>query len=127
SGGVGGDLRDLEAAAAEGNPDAQLAIDTYVQEIRRHLGSMLVALGGCDALVFTGGIGENGANVRAEVCSGLDELGLQIDATANADLRGVEGRVDGAASRSQIWVIPTNEELIVARQTAALIANQADR
>ncbi len=122
SGGVGGDLRDLEAAAANGNTDAQLALDTYVEEIRRQLGSMLVALGGCDALVFTGGIGEHGDRIRAAVCAGLREIGFDLDADANADVRGTEGRIDAPSSRSQIWVIPTNEEWIVARQTAALIA-----
>ncbi|MEZ6135073.1 MAG: acetate/propionate family kinase [Pirellulaceae bacterium] len=121
SGGVSGDIRDLENAASEGNAEAQLALDVYIAEVRRQLGGMLVALGGCDALVFTGGIGENGANVRAAVCSGLEELGLQIDTTINASARSSEIRLDATDSRAQIWIIPTNEELIVARQTAAAL------
>ncbi len=120
SGGVSGDIRDLENAAASGNGDAQLALDVYVAEIRRQLGSMLVALGGLDALVFTGGIGENGANIRAAVCDGLTELGICLDDTKNRSSKG-EVRLDLTNSRAQIWIIPTNEELIVARQTAAAL------
>ncbi len=120
SGGVSGDIRDLENAATGGNADAQLALDVYVAEIRRQLGSMLVALGGLDALVFTGGIGENGANIRAAVCSGLSELGIALDEAKNRLSKG-EVRLDAADSRAQIWIIPTNEELIVARQTASAL------
>ena len=120
SGGVSGDIRDLEAAAASGHADAQLALDVYVAEIRRQLGGMLVALGGCDALVFTGGIGENGRQIRTAVCAGLEQLGFALDATKNQTLHG-EARLDAADSRSQIWIIPTNEELIVARQTVAAL------
>ncbi len=120
SGGVSGDIRDLEAAASAGNADAQLALDVYVAEVRRQLGGMLVALGGCDALVFTGGIGENGQAIRSAVCAGLDELGFTLDAHKNQTLSG-ESRIDAETSRSQIWIIPTNEELIVARQTIAAL------
>lgn len=120
SGGVSGDIRDLENAANSGNADAQLALDVYVAEIRRQLGSMLVALGGLDALVFTGGIGENGANIRAAVCEGLSELGISLDDAKNRSSKG-EVRLDATDSRAQIWIIPTNEELIVARQTASAL------
>jgi acetate kinase len=123
--GVSGDIRDLEQAAAGGNADAQLALDVYIEEIRRQLGGMLVALGGCDALVFTGGIGENGASVRTAVCRGLGELGFVLDESKNAGTQAVEQRIDDASSRSQIWVIPTNEELIVARQTVAALTSKA--
>jgi acetate kinase len=122
SGGISGDIRDLEEAAFQGNADAKLALEVYVEEIRRQLGSMLVALGGCDALVFTGGIGENGAKIRAAVCEGLQELGFDIDQAKNLQTKSVEQRIDSSSSRSQIWVIPTNEELIVARQTVAAVA-----
>ncbi len=120
SGGVSGDIRDLEQAADAGNPDAQLALDVYVAEIRRQLGGMLVALGGADALVFTGGIGENGARIRAAVCANLHELGIQLDTERNRTARG-ESRLESDTSRSQIWIIPTNEELIVARQTLGAV------
>ncbi|MFN3194150.1 MAG: acetate/propionate family kinase [Aureliella sp.] len=127
SGGVSGDIRDLEEAAQQGNSDAQLALDVYVAEIRRQLGGMLVALGGCDALVFTGGIGENGAAIRAAVCDGLQDLGIELADELNADARATETRIDSGASSAsdsgtQIWILPTNEELIVARQTVEAIA-----
>lgn len=121
SGGVSGDIRDLEQAAASGNADAKLALDVYVEEIRRQLGGMLVALGGCDALVFTGGIGENGAAIRSAVCAGLGELGFELDEAKNSVTRSSETRIESDRSRVQIWVIPTNEELIVARQTVDAI------
>lgn len=120
SGGISGDIRDLETAAATGNADAQMALDVYVAELRRQLGGMLVALGGCDALVFTGGIGENGRQIRTAVCAGLEELGIALDPSKNQTLHG-ESRLDADGSRSQIWIIPTNEELIVARQTVAAL------
>ena len=120
SGGISGDIRDLENAATNGQADAQLALDVYVAEIRRQLGGMLVALGGLDALVFTGGIGENGANIRAAVCGGLSELGISLDDAKNRSSTG-EVRLDAADSRAQVWIIPTNEELIVARQTASAL------
>lgn len=123
SGGVSGDLRDLEQAAQSGNQDAQLALDVYVEEIRRYLGSMLVALGGCDVLVFTGGIGENSSTIRMSVCRGLDDLGFFIDEEANSIVRSQEARIDSGRNHLQIWVVPTNEELIVARQTFNLLAS----
>lgn len=122
SGGVSGDIRDLEQAAESGNAAAQLALEVYIAEVRRQLGSMLVALGGCDALVFTGGIGENGANIRAAVCAGLSELGFDLDADKNATARSSEVRLESPRSRAQIWIIPTNEELIVARQTVGALS-----
>ncbi len=73
-------------------------------------------MGGADAIVFTGGIGENGVNIRSGVCQGLAELGIELDPAANATARG-ECRINSASSRTQIWIVPTNEELIVARQT----------
>lgn len=120
--GVSGDIRDLEEAVAQGNQRAQLALDVFVSEIRRHLGGLLVELGGADVIVFTGGIGENGIHIRAGVCSGLSELGIQLDPTANANAQG-ESKVSAAHSRVQIWTVPTNEELIVARQTLEVVSH----
>lgn len=125
SGGISGDIRDLESAASTGNTDAELALKVYVEEVRRHLGGMLVALGGCDCLVFTGGIGENGANIRQSVCSGLGELGIQLNIQLNQQAIGKEQRIEDTQSRAQIWVVPTNEELIVARQTMSVITKAA--
>lgn len=118
--GHSGDIRDLEEAAAQGHAKARLALDVFTAEIRRHLGGLLVELGGADAIVFTGGIGENGVQVRADVLQGLTELGIELDAGLNANAKG-ECRISSAASRTQVWVIPTNEELIVARQSKELL------
>jgi acetate kinase len=94
----------------------------FVALIRRHLGGLLVVLGGVDANVFTGGIGENGVNIRSGVCANLAELGIELDPALNAKARG-EACVSSAASRVQVWTIPTNEELIVARQTKHVLEN----
>lgn len=121
--GVSGDVRDLEAAAADGNARARLALDVFTSDIRHALGAMLVELGGADAIAFTGGIGENGVAIRAAVTAGLDELGIVLDAEANRTARG-EARISSPTSRTQVWVLPTNEELIVARQTKQLLEAQ---
>jgi len=118
--GLSGDVRDLEEAAARGHAGAQLALDVFVSEIRRHLGGLLIELGGLDALVFTGGIGENSRLVRSGVCANLQALGLVLNDEANASASG-ETRISAPDSPAQIWIVPTNEELIVARQTRELL------
>jgi acetate kinase len=118
--GLSGDVRDLEVAADQGNARARLALDVFTSDIRHSLGAMLVELGGAEAIVFTGGIGENGRNIRSAVCGGLEELGIVLDAAANSIAKG-EAKISAPASRTQIWVVPTNEELIVARQTKQLL------
>ena len=120
-GGVGGDLRDIEQAAAAGNARAKLAVDVFVAATRHYLGAYLVELGGADAIVFTGGIGENRPAFRAAVCRNLDELGIVLDPEANQSAKG-EAMLSDKKSRVQIWTIPTNEELIVARQAAQLLS-----
>jgi acetate kinase len=119
--GMSGDVRDLEQAAEQGQGHAKLALDVFVYEIRRHLGGMLIELGGADAIVFTGGIGENSKYVRSGVCANLKDLGIHLDDTANESVSG-ECRIDATDSRTELWVIPTNEELIVARQAQQLLA-----
>jgi len=116
--GVSSDLRDIKSAAAEGNDRAQLAIDVFVQSIRDYIGSYLVLLGGADAITFTGGIGQHNADLRAMVLEGLDFAGIQLDANKNeAASPSDESRLDADGSAAQVWALPTNEELIVARQT----------
>ncbi len=114
--GVSGDIRDISKAAAQGNRRAQLALDAFATAVRNYLGSYLVELGGADAIVFTGGIGENRVEFRQAVCRDLEALGIELDATANQNAQG-EAKISSESSRIQIWVVPTNEELIVARQT----------
>lgn len=118
--GTSGDVRDLEQAADGGNGRARLALDVFITAIRHYLGAYLLELGGLDALIFTGGIGENGIRVRSAVCSGLAPFGLQLDEAKNQIAKG-ESLISAAASPAKIWVIPTNEELVVARQTRDLL------
>ena len=113
--GVSGDVRDVEAAANSGNARAKLALEVFVGSIRQYLGAYLVELSGEDDHVCTGGIGENGVNIRRNVCANLEQLGIVLDETANTKVKG-ECSIHAANSKTQIWVMPTNEELIVARQ-----------
>jgi acetate kinase len=114
------DLRDIEAAAAKGDERARLALDVFVASVRHYLGAYLLLLGGADAIVFTGGIGENSAAMRAAVCANLDWFGISLDPALNARAKA-EMRIDAAGSRVQLWIMPTNEELIVARQAKELL------
>jgi len=118
-----GDIRDLQAAVARGSEPARLALDVYTASVRHYLGAYLVELGGADAIVFTGGIGENSEDVRDDVCDDLEELGIVLDSTANAEAEG-ECRISAASSRVQIWVVPTNEEIVVARQTRDCLSSE---
>ena len=121
--GAGNDLRDIEAAAAKGNERARLAIDLFVASIRDYLGSYLVRLGGVDSIVFTGGIGENSVVIREKVCAGLEFLGIQLDPTKNAAARG-ETKISAENRPIEIWTLPTNEEIVVARQTYRLMSKE---
>jgi len=126
--GLSGDVRDLEQAAASGNARADHALKVFTQSIRQYLGAYLTVLGGADAIVFTGGIGENSVRVRRDVCANLEWAGIALDAARNDGVpRGSETAVHSASSRTQIWVVPTNEEIIVARQTAAAIRQEVER
>jgi acetate kinase len=118
--GVSNDLRDIETAMREGNPRARLAMELFASSVRHYLGAYLVQLNGADAIVFTGGIGENSPWIRFRVCDGLDWFGIALDPTRNQDARG-EVPIHSYGSRVQIWIMPTNEEVIVARQVKALL------
>ncbi|MFM8635735.1 MAG: acetate/propionate family kinase [Planctomycetia bacterium] len=120
--GTSGDMRDLEEAAASGSRRAQTAIDVYVASIRHWLGAGIVELGGIDAIAFAGGIGENSPLTRAAVLAGLEDLGIAVDPAANEATSSSEREIGMRAARVKVWVIPTNEELIVARQTRDLLA-----
>jgi len=123
--GTSGDMRDLEEAAAAGSRRAQTAIDVYVASIRHWLGAGIVELGGLDGIAFAGGIGENSPLTRAAVLAGLDDLGIAIDPAANDATVAGEREIGAQGARVKVWVIPTNEELIVARQTRDLLAGSA--
>ena len=112
---VSNDLRDVEESANKGDPHAKEALDVYVASVRHYLGAYLLLLGGAEAIVFTGGIGENSLTMREAICRGLDWFGIHLSPVKNESAKG-EARIDGPNSRVQLWIMPTNEELIVARQ-----------
>jgi acetate kinase len=118
--GVSGISSDMRTLLASEDPRAELAVAFFCYRIRRELGSLAAALGGLDAIVFTGGIGENAPLIRRRVCRDAAWLGVDIDAAANANARGL-GRISTAASRIAVWVVPTNEELMIARHTRRLL------
>ncbi len=116
---VSSDFRDLENAAGEGNQKAALAQEKFAYEVRKYVGAYAAAMGGVDAVIFTAGVGENDKAIRSMVCKGLDFMGLKLDGTAN-DVRGKETVISAADSKVKVLLIPTNEELMIAIDTAAL-------
>jgi acetate kinase len=118
--GTGRDLRDIEAAAAAGDRRARLSLDVFVASVRHYLGAYLLLLGGAEAIVFTGGIGENSTAMREAICANLDWFGIALDPVRNREARG-EAPIHTHTSRVQLWIMPTNEELIVARQAKAVL------
>ena len=119
SNGVSSDFRDLEAGAKNGDENCQLALDKFCYETKKFIGAYAAALGGLDCLVFTAGVGENGSVNRANICSGLEFLGIKIDPERNL-VRGEEALISTDDSPVKVWVIPTNEELMIAQDTAEL-------
>ena len=118
--GVSSDFRDIEGEAEKGNEDCQLALDKFAYEVRKYIGAYSAALGGLDCLVFTAGVGENSASMRARICEGLEYLGVKIDPEKNT-VRGKEAIISADDSKVTVWVIPTNEELMIAQDTAELV------
>ena len=117
--GVSSDFRDLSKAAAEGNKRAELALDKFIYEVRKVIGAYAAAMGGVDAIVFTAGVGENDFRLRKRVCEGLDFMGVKMDEKKNEGCP-VEADVTGDGSRAKVFIIPTNEELMIAMDTAEL-------
>ena len=117
---VSSDFRDLDEAAEAGNDKAALALDKFAYEVRKYIGSYAAALGGVDIITFTAGIGENSASMRARICQGLEYLGVKIDPEKN-NVRGEEAVISADDSKVKVMVIPTNEELMIAQDTAALV------
>ncbi len=120
--GLSSDDRDVKKAAAEGNERAKLARDIQIYEIQKYIGAYTAAMDGIDAIVFTGGIGENADDMRAIVCDGLSYLGIAIDKPFNATLvKGKEGEISTKDSKVRVFVLPTNEELLIARDTRDIV------
>jgi len=118
--GVSSDFRDLENGANEGNADCALAREKFAYEVAKYVGAYAAALNGLDVLTFTAGVGENDKNIRKTVCEYLGYLGVKIDPEKNAQ-RGFENKISTDDSKVQVWVIPTNEELMIAQDTAELV------
>ncbi len=119
--GVGSDMRDLEAAVAAGNERAKLATDMYNYKIKKYVGAFAAAMGGVDIIVFTAGVGENQASMRAAVCRDMEFMGVKVDEALNATIRGKEAIISTPDSKVKVVVIPTDEELMIASDTAALV------
>ena len=117
--GVSSDFRDLEDAAAKGNERAKLALDMFCYQVKRYIGAYAAAMGGVDAIVFTAGVGENDIHTRQQVCSGLEFLGVKLDADRN-NVRGKATEISAADSKVKVFLIPTNEELAIAQDTLRL-------
>ena len=117
--GVSSDFRDVEKAAADGNERAQLALETFYYQAMKYIGAYGAVMNGVDLLVFTAGLGENSKETRAEICKNLGYLGVELDPGKNA-VRGQEALISAATSRVAVYVIPTNEELMIARDTAKI-------
>ncbi len=118
--GVSSDFRDLAEAANNGNDRARLALDMFAYSTKKYVGAYSAAMGGIDCLVFTAGIGENDSAIRAKVTEGLEYLGIQIDAEENKKRTGEIHDITAKGAKVKVLVIPTNEELVIARDTAKL-------
>lgn len=118
--GVSSDNRDLEAAAKEGNKRAQLAGDMLRYGIKKYIGSYAAVMNGLDAVIFTGGIGENAPEVRGDACRNMEYLGIRLDEETNNSTKGVLAKISAPDSKVEVWVVPTNEELLIARDTKEL-------
>ena len=119
--GVSSDMRDVYNAADEGNERARMTLDIWAYRVKKYIGAYAAAMGGLDAVIFTAGIGENDKRSRAAVCEGLEFLGVRLDPEKN-NVRGVEAEISADDSRVKVWVIPTNEELAIARDTLELVS-----
>jgi acetate kinase len=125
--GVSNDIREVQEAAAKGNASAQMALDVFVASARHWIGGYFLELNGADAVVFTAGIGENRPELRQAICARLDQLGIVLDASANDSTRAREGVISAPDSRVKVLVIPTNEELVVAREVKRFLEKNETR
>jgi acetate kinase len=118
--GVSSDFRDIEKAAAQGNKRAQLALDVFAHDVKKYIGAYAAALNGLDVIVFTAGLGENSPEMREKICKDMEFFGIKLDGAKNK-IRGQEADVSADDSKVRIMVIPTNEELVIARDTKQIV------
>ena len=119
--GISSDMRDVESAAKEGNKRAILALQMYAYRIKKYIGAYAAAMGGVDTIVFTAGVGENQTSTRADACEGLEFLGIKINKELNATIRGEEAIISTPDSKVTVCVVPTDEEIVIARDTKELV------
>ncbi len=122
--GVSNDMRDVLGAAAAGDARSRLALDIYCYRLKKYIGGYAAAMGGLDVIVFTAGVGENSPDIRAAVCAGLGFLGVEVDGAKNEETRGTLREISSSSSRVRILVVPTDEEGVIAEETAAIVARQ---
>ncbi|HLM68786.1 MAG TPA: acetate kinase, partial [Longimicrobium sp.] len=126
--GLTNDMRELLAEAEEHDDRrAWLAIEIFCYRVRKYVGSYLAAMGGADAICFAGGIGENAPAIRAMICEGLEFAGIRVDHALNHGLATGEGRISPEAAKPEVWVIPTDEELLIARDTFRVVHGMETR
>jgi acetate kinase len=121
---ISSDMREIESAVENGNPRATMALEMYEKRILKYIGAYAAEMGGVDIIVFTGGVGENQTGLREDVCRPLKFMGVEIDNELNAHTRGKEVILSTAASKVKVVVVPTDEELMIARDTEAIINNR---
>ena len=119
--GVSSDFRDLQAGAADGNKRCEMAVDVFCYRVLKYIGAYVAAMNGVDAIAFTAGLGENDEIVRRKIVSRLGYLGITLDEEANENGRGKEITISTPDSKVPVWIVPTNEELAIARETVALL------
>lgn len=122
--GISSDMREIEDEAANGNQRAIMGLDMYNYRIKKYIGSYTAAMGGLDILIFTGGIGENADTTRRGVCEGMEYFGIEIDESINTGLRGKEAILSPKKAKTKVMVVPTNEELVIARDTRRIIEGE---
>ena len=121
---ISSDMREIEAADKEGNPRAQLALAMYEQRITKYIGAYAAEMGGVDIIVFTGGVGENQTGLRGNVCRPLKFMGVEINEELNAKTRGTETIISTPVSKVKVVVVPTDEEMMIARDTEAIVSGK---
>ena len=122
--GKSSDMREIEAAVNAGDERAKLALDMYEQRITKYIGAYAAEMGGVDIIVFTGGVGENQTGLRANVCAPLGFMGVELDKDVNAATRGTETVISSSASKVTVVVVPTDEELMIARDTETIVSGK---